>query len=370
MLGLKKPLGIYIHIPFCVRKCRYCDFLSGPAGSDVQKKYVEMLLKEIEEQKELLGESETDTIFFGGGTPSILPGEAILQIMEKLRSVGNILPTAEISIEANPGTVTEEKLLLWKAAGINRISFGLQSSDNEELKRLGRIHTWEAFVENYHLARKCGFENINVDLMSALPGQTVVTWKETMEKVTALDPEHISAYSLIIEEGTPFYEAYADHPELLPTEEDERAMYYETKTYLASKGYERYEISNYAKKGYPCRHNLSYWERTNYLGLGLGAASLLGNVRKSNQTELLEYLKGNFSGEEEVLSDTHAMEEYFFLGLRKMEGVDVTSYENVYQKVIEKLFKEGLIEKDDSYIRLTELGIDVSNYVLSEFLIE
>ena len=367
---MKKPLGIYIHIPFCVRKCRYCDFLSGPAGLDVQKKYVEMLLKEIEEQKELLGESETDTIFFGGGTPSILPGEAILQIMEKLRSVGNILPTAEISIEANPGTVTEEKLLLWKKAGINRISFGLQSSDNEELKRLGRIHTWEAFEGNYHLARKCGFENINVDLMSALPGQTVTTWKQTMEKVTALEPEHISAYSLIIEEGTPFYDAYADHPELLPTEEDERAMYYETKSYLASKGYERYEISNYAKPGFACRHNVSYWERTDYLGLGLGAASLLGNVRTSNQSELSEYLKGNFAGTREVLSDTDAMEEYFFLGLRKMEGVDVTPYEMIYQQVIDKLQKEGLLERQENKIRLTELGIDVSNYVLSEFLIE
>ena len=206
--------------------------------------------------------------------------------------------------------------------------------------------------------------------MSALPGQTVTTWKQTMEKVTALEPEHISAYSLIIEEGTPFYDAYADHPELLPTEEDERAMYYETKSYLASKGYERYEISNYAKPGFACRHNVSYWERTDYLGLGLGAASLLGNVRTSNQSELSEYLKGNFAGTREVLSDTDAMEEYFFLGLRKMEGVDVTPYEMIYQQVIDKLQKEGLLERQENKIRLTELGIDVSNYVLSEFLIE
>ena len=225
-------------------------------------------------------------------------------------------------------------------------------------------------MENYQLARKCGFENINVDLMSALPGQTVDSWKETMEKVTALNPEHISAYSLIIEEGTPFFEAYGEHPELLPTEEDERAMYYETKTFLAFKGYERYEISNYAKPGYECRHNLSYWERVDYLGLGLGAASLLGNVRKSNQTQLTEYLKGNFEGEEEILSEISAMEEYFFLGLRKMQGVDITLYEEQYKVVVDKLMQEGLLERQGNRIRLTELGIDVSNYVMSEFLVE
>ena len=367
---MKKSLGIYIHIPFCVRKCKYCDFLSGPAGMDVQKKYVEMLLEEIEQYKEVLKNNCTDTIFLGGGTPSILGGEDIVRIMEKLYAAGNISETAEISIEANPGTVTEEKLLLWKKAGMNRISFGLQSADNEELKCLGRIHTWEEFKENFHLARKCGFENINVDLMSALPGQTVKTWKETMKKVVSLKPEHISAYSLIIEEGTPFYALYADHPELLPTEEEEREMYYETKAFFASKGYERYEISNYAKPGYECRHNLSYWERVDYLGLGLGAASLLGNVRKSNQTELSEYLKGNYKGEEERLSEVNAMEEYFFLGLREMKGVDWTPYQVQYEKTVQKLVTEGLIEQEGDYIRLTELGIDVSNYVLAEFLVE
>ena len=367
---LKKSLGIYIHIPFCVRKCKYCDFLSGPAGVETKVSYIELLLKEIEQYERILKERQTNTIFFGGGTPSILEGDAIVRIMEKLKELGNISETAEISIEANPGTVTEEKLRLWKQAGINRISFGLQSADNSELKQLGRIHTWEEFEANYHLARTCGFKNINVDLMSALPGQTVDTWRETMEKVTALEPEHVSAYSLIIEEGTPFYEVYDKHPELLPTEEEERAMYYETKTFLASKGYERYEISNYAKKGYECRHNLSYWERVDYLGLGLGAASLLGNVRKSNQTELVEYLKGNFSGEEEVLDETAAMEEYFFLGLRKMQGVNWVPYQKQYGKTVEKLTAEKLIELDGNHIRLTELGIDVSNYVLAEFLIE
>ena len=367
---MEKSLGIYVHIPFCVRKCRYCDFLSGPANEDVKENYVAALLNEIEENKEILKERQVETIFFGGGTPSILDGSKIIAIMEQIRKFAEISESAEISIEANPGTVTEEKILQWKEAGINRISFGLQSADNEELKKLGRIHTWEAFVENYHLARKCGFENINVDLMSALPGQTIETWKNTMERVISLNPEHISAYSLIIEEGTPFYEAYEDHPELLPSEEEERAMYYETKTFLAKMGYERYEISNYAKQGFECRHNLSYWERIDYLGLGLGAASLLGDIRKSNQTDLAEYIQGNFSGEEEHLSEIHAMEEHFFLGLRKMQGVEWEHYRTQYEKLIEKLIGEGLLEKQGTKIRLTELGIDVSNYVLSEFLMD
>lgn len=366
---MKKPLGIYIHIPFCVRKCNYCDFLSAPAKKDIQKAYVEKLLEEIEIYAELLSTRMTETIFFGGGTPSILDGEEIVRIMDKLRKAGNISENSEITIEANPGTVNEEKLLLWKSAGINRISFGLQSAHNGELKRLGRIHTWEQFSENYKLARALGFVNINVDLMSALPGQSVDSWKNTMEQVSLLEPEHISAYSLIIEEGTPFFDTYDNHPELLPSEEEEREMYYETKAFLASKGYERYEISNYAKPGYECRHNLSYWERADYLGLGLGAASLLGNVRKSNQTNLSEYLNGNFEGEKEFLSPEAAMEEYFFLGLRKMRGVDWTPYKQQYQKTVETLIEKGLLEADGTYIRLTELGIDVSNCVLAEFLL-
>lgn len=367
---MKNSLGIYIHIPFCVRKCSYCDFLSGPADKNTQKKYVERLLEEMEACAKLLESRRIKTVFFGGGTPSILEGEEIVRVMDRLRMLGNLSENAEITIEANPGTVTREKLMLWKAAGVNRISFGLQSADNEELKRLGRIHTWEEFLENYHLARECGFHNVNVDLMSALPGQSVDTWRNTMERVAALEPEHISAYSLIIEEGTPFFDVYDKHPELLPGEEDEREMYYETKAFLASKGYERYEISNYAKPGYECRHNLSYWERADYLGLGLGAASLLGNVRKSNQTDLKEYLKGNFQGEEELLSSQAAMEEYFFLGLRKMKGVDWTPYKEQYEKTVKELVKKGLLEEEGDIIRLTELGIDVSNYVLAEFLVD
>lgn len=362
-------LGIYIHIPFCVKKCHYCDFLSAPAAKETQAAYVEKLLEEMDSYRELLGNRVTETVFIGGGTPSILNGEDIVRILDRLRSLGNVSAATEITIEANPGTVTEEKLLSWKRAGVNRLSFGLQSADDTELQKLGRIHRYGQFEENFHLARSCGFANINIDLMSALPGQTTQSWQRTMERVCALEPEHISAYSLIIEEGTPFYAAYAEHPELLPSEEDERQMYYDTKKYLGQCGYERYEISNYAKPGFACRHNLSYWERTDYLGLGLGAASLLGNVRKSNQTELGSYLQGDFEGEREILTADAAMEEYFFLGLRKMEGVKLAPYQKQYEKTVEKLISEGLLTQEGERIRLTELGIDVSNYVLSEFLV-
>lgn len=366
---MKKPLGVYIHIPFCVRKCAYCDFLSGAAGKEVQKAYIEKLLAEIRANRELLKDYTVQTVFFGGGTPSILDGEDIVHIMDRLRACAQIDDKAEISIEANPGTVTAEKLLAWKRAGISRLSFGLQSADDHELETLGRIHRFAEFAENFALARKLGYTNINVDLMSALPGQTRESWRRTMECVTALAPEHISAYSLIIEEGTPFYEKYSAHPELLPDEDEERQMYYDTKEFLSRHGYRRYEISNYAQPGFECRHNLSYWERTDYLGLGLGASSLLGNVRRRGQTELAKYLAGDFAGEEEVLGEMAAMEEYFFLGLRKTDGVKLTPYREQYADTAARLVQQGLLEQDGEMIRLTELGIDVSNQVLAEFLV-
>jgi oxygen-independent coproporphyrinogen-3 oxidase len=364
----KRPLELYIHIPFCVRKCAYCDFLSAPAGAEAQKAYVEQLLKEISLSERLADAYEVTTVFFGGGTPSILPGAWIAQILQVLKKAFLFREDAEITIEANPGTVDAEKLQIYRESGINRISFGLQSTDNEELKLLGRIHTWEAFQESFHLARKAGFTNINVDLMSALPGQTVESYDRSLEQVLKLKPEHISAYSLIVEEGTPFYERYADHPELLPSEEDERQMYYDTKSILKKYGYDRYEISNYARPGYACRHNLGYWERTEYKGFGLGAASLLGNVRTSNQTRLSEYLQGHFAGTEEILSEQAIREEYFFLGLRKMEGVDPGIYREHYRELLKKLKEQQLIREEEGRICLTEYGIDVSNYVLAQFL--
>jgi len=364
----KQPLELYIHIPFCVRKCAYCDFLSAPAAEDVQKAYMEQLCEEIRRSAYLAQDYEVSTAFFGGGTPSILPGSWIKRLLDMLKEQFVFRENAEITIEANPGTVDREKLVLYRNAGINRISLGLQSAHNEELRILGRIHTWETFLESFHLAREAGFTNINVDLMSALPGQTKESWRRTLEKVLALKPEHISAYSLMVEEGTPFYTRYADHPELLPSEDEERQMYYDTREILKSQGYERYEISNYARAGFACRHNLGYWERTEYKGYGLGAASLLHNVRISNQTDLQEYLKGNFEGTREVLTEQAIREEYFFLGLRKMEGVCPGNYRKHYEKLLERLQIQQLLEEKNGRIYLTDRGIDVSNYVLAQFL--
>lgn len=365
-----KPLELYIHIPFCIRKCAYCDFLSAPAGEHIRVTYVEQLLEEIRQSVYLSEKYEVTTVFFGGGTPSILEGKQIRSILKLLKSQFHFQEDAEITIEANPGTADKEKLSQYRQAGINRISFGLQSSDNEELKLLGRIHTWEQFLESFRLAREAGFENINVDLMSALPGQTVESYRSTLRRVLALKPEHISAYSLIIEEGTPFYEKYGEHPELLPSEEDERQMYYDTKQILHAHGYERYEISNYARAGYACRHNLGYWERADYKGFGLGAASLLENVRYSNQTDLQKYLEGNFLESEERLTEQAVREEYFFLGLRKTDGVDPGIYRKHYEKLFEKLQMQQLLDEKNGKIYLTEKGIDVSNYVLAQFLDE
>ncbi len=359
---------MYVHIPFCVKKCAYCDFLSAPAEESVQKAYVERLLEEIRMSGALSKAYEASTVFFGGGTPSILPSDWLCGILEVLRREFSFREDAEITVEANPGTVDKKKLLEYRRAGVNRLSLGLQSAENEELRLLGRIHTWEQFLESFRMARETGFGNINVDLMSALPGQTRESYHRTLEKVLALSPEHLSAYSLILEEGTPFYEKYKGHPELLPSEEEERQMYDDTRDLLEDRGYERYEISNYAKPGYACRHNLGYWERVDYKGYGLGAASLLHSIRYTNQMVLTEYLKGNTEGTKEPLTAQAVREEYFFLGLRKTRGVDPGIYRGHYKELIQKLQMQQLLEEKDGKICLTDRGIDLSNYVLAQFL--
>ena len=381
-----KELELYLHIPFCVKKCNYCDFLSAPAEEETRAAYVDALLEEIRgfEDPE---DYEVVTVFFGGGTPSILPGQEIFRIMEALREKFSFRKRAEITLEANPGTVDKEKLSCYKKAGINRLSFGLQSADAEELKKLGRIHTWEKFLESFQLAREAGFSNINVDLMSALPGQTKESWEKTLRQVLALQPEHISAYSLIIEEGTLFYQLYekdverrdaGEEPELLPSEEEERAMYEATGRILKEQGYLHYEISNYAKPGRECRHNLGYWQRRDYLGFGLGAATLLNPVRYKNTEDLEAYLGGDFSKKEFfVLTKDNQIEETMFLGLRVLEGVSKEKFREqfscelrvVYRKELEKLEQEGLLEEDGDFVRLTSRGIDLSNPVLAEFLL-
>ena len=381
-----KELELYLHIPFCVKKCNYCDFLSAPAEEETRAAYVDALLEEIRGFDEP-EDYEVVTVFFGGGTPSILPGQEIFRIMEALREKFSFRKGAEITLEANPGTVDKEKLVCYKKAGINRLSFGLQSADAEELKKLGRIHTWEKFQESFQLAREAGFSNINVDLMSALPGQTKESWEKTLRQVLALQPEHISAYSLIIEEGTLFYQLYekdverrdaGEEPELLPSEEEERAMYEATGRILKEQGYLHYEISNYAKPGRECRHNLGYWQRRDYLGFGLGAATLLNPVRYKNTEDLEAYLGGDFSKKEFfVLTKDNQIEETMFLGLRVLEGVSKEKFREqfscelrvVYRKELEKLEQEGLLEEEGDFVRLTSRGIDLSNPVLAEFLL-
>lgn len=367
-----RPLELYLHIPFCVQKCKYCDFLSAPAPAGERREYVESLCRQIRKYHELAKAYHVVSIFIGGGTPSLLESCQMERIAEAVRETFLLEEDVEFTIEANPGTLTMEKLETYRKLGVNRLSLGLQSADNDELKRLGRIHTYEEFLESFRLARQAGFGNINVDLMSGIPGQTLTGFEHTLKTVAELGPEHISAYGLIIEEGTPFYEMYgekgrerAQHAGELPDEETERKMYHRTREILEGYGFLRYEISNYAKPGFSCRHNLGYWDRTEYLGIGTGAASLIGHERWNQ-------------GEEKItLSMQDEMEEYMFLGLRKMEGVSRRRFrtlfgcemETVYGQVLENMQKKNLLECAGDFVRLTEFGIDVSNYVMSEFLL-
>lgn len=381
----RKHLGIYIHIPFCMRKCIYCDFLSAPADQETQAAYVHALIREINsvgrQKADCLRDYEVHSVFFGGGTPSIISAEAIMQILETLRAHFTFLPEAEITIECNPGTLTAQKAQLYKQAGINRISFGAQAADNDMLRLLERIHTAETFEESMNIARDAGFHNINVDVMSALPGQTVLGYENSLKRILTYAPEHISAYSLIVEEDTPLYRHLKEYPPL-PDEDAEREMYYLTRELLEDAGYRQYEISNYAKPGFACRHNLSYWERHDYLGFGIGAASLFEGYRMSNIRELQEYIKraGNSCvvAENTKLTPQACMEEFMFLGLRKTAGIDGADFmrefgkriESVYGEVLEKYIRMGLIEKrDKSVYRLSLRGMDVSNIIFADFLL-
>lgn len=475
----KKKLELYIHIPFCVRKCLYCDFLSFPSDLQTQAEYMDQLRSEILSSGPWYADYEVTTIFIGGGTPSALEPEQITLLMQAVNRAFAVAEDAEITIEANPGTRLAGKLPVYRGAGINRISLGLQSANNEELKLLGRIHRFEDFLMAFQQARMAGFTNINVDLMSAIPGQTVDSWKNTLKKVIMLKPEHISAYSLIIEDGTPFGDHYgceeerkrkkkekrretllnpaADEgvdPEAntvgsqdpegvaedieenaaedkagsgkdrkgkrpaavgetdgqgpiignfwrgrdskepdplyqwppLADEEEERQMYHLTKTLLAEAGYQRYEISNYARPGQECRHNTGYWTGTEYLGFGLGASSYVNGCRFSNVEELKIYQNLDFSldgleilhGEVHAQSRKEQMEEFMFLGLRMTEGVSDAVFtqtfgvhmDSVYGAVIEKMVKNGLLAQNERNLALTEWGMDVSNYVMSEFLLD
>ncbi len=387
----KKELGIYIHIPFCVHKCVYCDFLSFPASQERQKSYIDALLGEIERtassMSDKLEKYVVTTVFFGGGTPTCIRPELIAGIMEKLRQCFDFSRQPEISIECNPGTLTEEKAKIYRECGFNRISIGLQTVNDGLLRMLKRIHTFAQFEESFALARAAGFENINIDVMSALPGQHLIDYTQGLEKVVSFSPEHISAYSLIVEEGTPL----CAHPEEFPapaSEDEEREMYYATDEILKSAGYSRYEISNYSKPGFECRHNTGYWERREYLGFGIGAASLFENVRIKNISDIERYInaagKMSVAETEEKLTLTDCMEEFMFLGLRMMSGVDCERFRecfgvempDVYGGPIEKNIKNKLLEEKISResgrvtgYRLTDRGIDISNSVMADFIL-
>jgi len=372
----KKNLSLYLHIPFCIQKCKYCDFLSFSAAEEDRNSYVQELQKEIVWKSRWVGDYRVVSIFFGGGTPSLLDPDQIKKLMESIYDHYDVAADAEITMEANPGTLTEEKLTACKRAGINRLSIGLQSADNRELMMLGRIHSYEQFLENFYLAREMGFENINVDLMSAIPGQTLDGYRKTLEKIAALNPEHISAYSLIVEEGTPLAED-GDLLGQLPDEEIDREMYQLTKSYLQQYGYDRYEISNYAKKGKACKHNIVYWTGGDYLGLGLGASSYFQGMRFSNESRWKEYRYDSGKCHLQVLSEKDKIEEFMFLGMRMTKGISRMEFQDRFHKTAESVYGEllkrqesqGLIVCSGDHIRLTERGLDVSNYVFCDYLL-
>ena len=380
-----RSIEIYVHIPFCVRKCLYCDFLSFPAGREVQKQYVGALCAQIKSMKGC--DRSVKSVFFGGGTPSVLEGEDIARLMETLRETFAPEPDAEISMECNPGTADREKLQQIRRAGISRLSLGVQSFDERELKALGRIHSAKEALACFELVRECGFDNINLDLMSGLPGQTVSSWEETLSRAARLGPEHISAYSLIIEEGTPYYDLYraadekrreGEEQDLLPGEEDERDMVHRTREILSRYGYNQYEISNYALPGKECIHNIGYWTGRDYIAFGLGASSLWEGRRFKNTDSLKEYLEGDFAPRESLtLSREDEMEEMMFLGLRLRGGISENSFterfhtqiDTVYARPIEEMCGKGLLKRESGRIFLSRRGMDLANYVMSEFIL-
>lgn len=380
---MKKDLGLYIHIPFCVKKCAYCDFLSWSGDKEQRVDYVRALEQEILSYKNFAEDYQVTTLYFGGGTPSVLEGELLERIMEAIRRTFQIEEKAEVTLEMNPGTALKEKLELYKKLGINRLSMGIQSVKNENLKLLGRIHTYEDFLESYCMAREAGFDNLSGDLISSLPGQTLAEWKEELEILMETPLEHVSVYQLIIEEGTEFYKKYGECEELLPDEETSREIYLWTGKYLKSRGFEQYEISNYAREGKQSAHNLRYWERKDYLGLGLGAASMIRNMRMSNTRDWDKYMAycrdpGKIREEVEVLEESGQMEEFMFLGLRKTRGISKKEFRRtfgkdidlVYEKTLEKYLKNGMLQESGDRIFLSEEGILLSNQVFADFLFD
>lgn len=380
----KKELGIYIHIPFCKSKCYYCDFTSFSKMEDKQKDYIDCLLKEINSKNwnEINKNYKVTTIYIGGGTPSYVDCNEIVKIIQTIKNLTET-QNAEITIEVNPGTVTEEKLMAYRKNGINRLSIGLQSTNNKLLKQIGRIHTYEEFLETFKLAKKVGFNNINVDLMLGLPNQTIYDLKSSIEDVIKLEPIHISVYSLILEEGTKLYDLVEEGKIDLPEEELERQMYWYVKNKLELNGYNHYEISNFSKKGKESKHNLNCWNQEEYLGFGVASHSYFENRRFSNTENITDYIKNIVNNEFEKNIEIHEIQtidekkkEYMLLGLRKIEGVYISKFKEkfgdnpvyLFKNELSKLVEENLVEIDLDNIRLTSKGLDLANLVWEEFI--
>lgn len=372
-------LGIYIHIPFCIRKCLYCDFVSYVDKNDIQEKYINSLKKEIKYWLDKNPDTKIETIYIGGGTPSCINEKYIKEILELINPKKDV----SITIEVNPGTVTKNKLELYKKSGINRLSIGLQSTENELLKMLGRIHTYEDFLNTYNMARNVGFDNINVDLMIGMPKQTIKDLKNSLEKVVLLNPEHISVYSLILEQNT-MLEKLIQNGELeLPDEETERNMYWYVKNFLELNNYIHYEISNFAKKGYEAKHNIDCWKQKSYKGFGVSACSYIENKRFGNISDIYKYIQNIENGDyeknielQEVQNKDGKMNEYMLLGLRMIKGISISEFKQkfnenpimIYKNSLNKLNNCGLIVIDGDIIRLSKKGLDLANLVWEEFV--
>ncbi|MGL4742369.1 MAG: radical SAM family heme chaperone HemW [Sarcina sp.] len=373
-----KNISLYIHIPFCDQKCYYCDFPSFAGKGDLKDRYIEALNKEINQSLEGY---IIDTIFVGGGTPSSLNANQLEKMLIEVNKF-NLSKDIEFTVECNPGSITKEKLDVMKKYGVNRISMGLQAVQNTLLKDIGRIHSYEVFKENFRLVRDCGFENINVDLMFGLPSQGMKEWKESLEMISNLNPEHISAYSLIIEEGTRFEKLYEEGKLRLPSEDIERDMYHLAKEILEENHYKQYEISNYAKEGCECRHNIAYWKMNNWLGVGSAASSYIDGERFTNYSKIEAYINymENSSNVREFETENlkeENIEEFMFMGLRMIEGISEKAFENrfskkvddYYKNILEKFLEQGLLIRENDRICLTEKGIEYSNVVMSEMLL-
>ena len=370
---MKKEIGLYVHIPFCVRKCAYCDFASFAGREQDEETYVNAVLREAKKRGQM--DASIATFYIGGGTPSLLPPALMERLLSGIRKQFDFLPDAECSCECNPGTVTPAFLDVLRRNGVNRLSFGAQAAQPQLLSLLGRIHTWAQVEESIRMARQAGFDNINIDLMLGLPTQTLFDVRETLEKALAQEPTHLSCYGLIVEEGTKMHRMVESGEWLLPDEDTERDMYELCRETLARHGFEQYEISNFARPGFACRHNVDCWKRKEYIGIGSSACGFFLNVRYQNPPDLTDYLNGK-PAEEMVISPEEARFESMMLGLRMTEGVSDeafqimhgTSINDAFSKQLEKPLRQGLVEWRDGFLRLTRRGMDVQNSVLVELL--